>query len=152
MSTWGLSTFLRLSSYSGRGQVGGSVMVWSLTRPLLPYVKFKVTTLEVVYKAEWQFEENTRHSTVIALGIAYTLQWYQWVSVWTYLLTLIDSVTYFDHDVIVVSLILSAMPLWTIPSVFGRPYYRSSLWYSMSSVCLSVCRLWRFVLWQNGAS
>jgi len=23
--------------------------------------------------------------------------------------------------------------------VFGRPYYRSSLWYSMSSVCLSVC-------------
>ena len=27
-------------------------------------------------------------------------------------------------------------------SVFGRPYYRSSLWYSMSSVCrLSVCRL-----------
>jgi len=40
--------------------------------------------------------------------------------------------------------------------IFGRPYYRSSLWYSMSSVvvCLSssVCRLWRFVLWQNGAS
>jgi len=33
--------------------------------------------------------------------------------------------------------------------VFGRPYYRSSLWYSVSSV---VCRLWRFVLWQNGAS
>jgi len=26
--------------------------------------------------------------------------------------------------------------------IFGRPYYRSSLWYSMSSVCLSsVCRL-----------
>jgi len=25
-------------------------------------------------------------------------------------------------------------------SVFGRPYYRSSLWYSVSSVCrLSVC-------------
>jgi len=24
---------------------------------------------------------------------------------------------------------------------FGRPYYRSRLWYSMSSVCLSVCRL-----------
>jgi len=23
--------------------------------------------------------------------------------------------------------------------IFGRPYYRSSLWYSMSSVCLSVC-------------
>ena len=23
--------------------------------------------------------------------------------------------------------------------LFGRPYYRSSLWYSMSSVCLSVC-------------
>jgi len=22
--------------------------------------------------------------------------------------------------------------------IFGRPYYRSSLWYSMSSVCLSV--------------
>jgi len=32
--------------------------------------------------------------------------------------------------------------------IFGRPYYRSSLWYSVSSVC----RLWRFVLWQNGAS
>ena len=25
--------------------------------------------------------------------------------------------------------------------LFGRPYYRSSLWYTMSSVCLSVCRL-----------
>jgi len=36
--------------------------------------------------------------------------------------------------------------------LFGRPYYRSSLWYSVSSVCLSACRLWRFVLWQNGAS
>ena len=24
-------------------------------------------------------------------------------------------------------------------SFFGRPYYRSSLWYSISSVCLSVC-------------
>ena len=24
-------------------------------------------------------------------------------------------------------------------SIFGRPYYRSSLWYSGSSVCLSVC-------------
>ena len=36
-----------------------------------------------------------------------------------------------------------------IHSVFGRPYYRSNLWYSVSSV---VCRLWRFVLWQNGAS
>ena len=23
--------------------------------------------------------------------------------------------------------------------IFGQPYYRSSLWYSMSSVCLSVC-------------
>jgi len=32
--------------------------------------------------------------------------------------------------------------------LFVRPYYRSSLWYSVSSV---VC-LWRFVLWQNGAS
>ena len=41
----------------------------------------------------------------------------------------------------------------SVDVVFGRPYYRSSLWYSMSSVCrrLSVC-LWRFVLWQNGAS
>ena len=25
-----------------------------------------------------------------------------------------------------------------LPMVFGRPYYRSSLWYSMSSVCPSV--------------
>jgi len=35
-------------------------------------------------------------------------------------------------------------------SVFGRPYYRSSLWHSISSVCRR--RLWRFVLWQNGTS
>ena len=41
-------------------------------------------------------------------------------------------------------------PGWkTQPLFFGRPYYRSSLWYSMSSV---VRRLWRFVLWQNGTS
>ena len=25
----------------------------------------------------------------------------------------------------------------TIDAIFGRPYYRSSLWYSVSSVCLS---------------
>jgi len=46
-------------------------------------------------------------------------------------------------------------------TVFGRPYYRSCLWYTVSSVflyvCLSVCRLssvclWRFVLRQNGTS
>ena len=30
--------------------------------------------------------------------------------------------------------------------VFGRPYYRSRLWHSVSSVC----RLWRFVFWRNG--
>jgi len=33
-------------------------MVWSLTRPSLPYVKFKVII----------FEENIRHSTMIASG------------------------------------------------------------------------------------
>jgi len=118
-------------------------MVWSLTCPSFPYVKFKVTILEFAYKSGRQFEENIRHSTVIASGIAYTLQRYQRVSVWTYLLTLLVCVTYLHYDVIVVSLILSAMPSWTIPSVFGRPYYRSSLWYSVSSVCpsvrLSVC-------------
>jgi len=43
-------------------------------------------------------------------------------------------------------------------TVFGRPYYRSCLWHDVSSVCLSVCRLssvcrlWRFLLWQNGTS
>jgi len=38
-------------------------------------------------------------------------------------------------------------------SLFSRPYYRSSLWHDMSFVvCLSVCRLWRFVLWRNGTS
>jgi len=31
-------------------------------------------------------------------------------------------------------------------TVVGRPYYRSRLWYSVSSVC----RLLRFVFWQNG--
>jgi len=52
----------------------------------------------------------------------------------------------------------SVNPDWFTFLVFGRPYYRSCLWYSVSSVvCLSVCRLsvvclWRFVLWQNGAS
>ena len=40
------------------------------------------------------------------------------------------------HDLI--SLFLKLIVL----SVFGRPYYRSSLWYTVSSVChLSVCRL-----------
>ena len=39
----------------------------------------------------------------------------------------------------------------TVGLVVGRPYYRSRLWHSMSSVCLSVvCRLWRFVFWRNG--
>jgi len=37
--------------------------------------------------------------------------------------------------------------------IFGRPYYRSSLWHDVSSVvCLSSVCLWRYVLWQNGAS
>ena len=35
----------------------------------LPYVKFKVTITEFAYKSGQQFEENIRHSTVIALGI-----------------------------------------------------------------------------------
>jgi len=30
-------------------------------------------------------------------------------------------------------------------AVFGRPYYRSCLWHSVSSVCL-----WHFVFWRNG--
>ena len=55
-------------------------MLWSLTHPSLPHVKFKVTTLEFAYKSEGQVEENIQHSTVIASGIAYTLQQ---VSVWT---------------------------------------------------------------------
>ena len=38
-----------VSFYSGAGGVRGSVMVWSLTRPSLPYVKFKVTILEFAY-------------------------------------------------------------------------------------------------------
>jgi len=45
-------------------------MVWSLTRPSLPYVRFKVTILAFAYKSARQFEENIRHSTVIALGFA----------------------------------------------------------------------------------
>ena len=70
------------------------VMVWSLTRPSLPYVKFKVTTLEFAYKFERQFEENIQHSMVTASGIAYTLLRCCRVSVWTvsmitYLLTLL---------------------------------------------------------------
>jgi len=36
--------------------VGGSVMVWSLTRPSLPYVKFKVTILEFAY---WGFAPDS---------------------------------------------------------------------------------------------
>ena len=59
----------------------------------LPYVKFKVTITEFAYKSGRQFEENIRHSTVIASSIAYTLQRYWRVSVWTvcimtYLLTI----------------------------------------------------------------
>jgi len=42
-------------------------MVWSLTRPSLPYIKFKVIILEFAYKSGRRFEENIRHSTVIAL-------------------------------------------------------------------------------------
>ena len=52
-------------------------MVWSLTRPSLPYVKFKVAILEFAYKSGRQFEENIRYSTVIASGTAYALQQYQ---------------------------------------------------------------------------
>jgi len=52
----------------------GLVIVWSLTRPSLPYVKLKVTILEFAYKSGRQFEENIRHSTVIASGISCTLQ------------------------------------------------------------------------------
>jgi len=37
-----------VSFYLG-GWGSGSVMVWSLTRPSLPYVKFKVTILELAY-------------------------------------------------------------------------------------------------------
>ena len=36
--------------------------------------------------------------------------------------------------------------------LFGRPYYRSRLCYTKSSVCLSVVCLWRFVLRRNGTS
>ena len=37
---------------------------------------------------------------------------------------------------------LISITLWRWLLVFGRPYYRLSLWYSVSSVCLSVvCRL-----------
>jgi len=46
--------------------VGRLVMVWSLTHPSLPYVKFKMTIWEFAYKSGRQFEENIRHSTVIA--------------------------------------------------------------------------------------
>ena len=45
-------------------------MVWSLTRPSLPYVRFKVTILEYAYKSARQSEENIRHSTVIASSFA----------------------------------------------------------------------------------
>jgi len=37
-----------VSSYSRAGRLG-SVIVWSLTRPSLPYVKFKETILEFAY-------------------------------------------------------------------------------------------------------
>jgi len=37
-----------VSFYSGGGRLG-SIMVWSLTRPSLPYVKFNVTILEFAY-------------------------------------------------------------------------------------------------------
>ena len=65
----------------------------------LTYVKFKVTITEFAYKSGRHFEEKIRHSTVIASGIAYTLQRYWRVSVWTvcimtYLLTLLVCVTY----------------------------------------------------------
>jgi len=40
-----------LVSFYSRGGGWGSVMVWSLSRPLLPYVKFKVTILEFAYKS-----------------------------------------------------------------------------------------------------
>ena len=43
-------------------------MVWRLTRPSFPYIKFKVTILEYAYKSERQFEENIQHWTVIASG------------------------------------------------------------------------------------
>jgi len=39
--------------------------------------------------------------------------------------------------------------LFHVSKLFGRPYYRSRLWHTVSSVCLSVC-LWRFVFRQNG--
>jgi len=54
-----------VSFYSGEGGLG-LVMVCSLIHPSLPYVQFKVTILEVTYKSGQQFEENIRHSTVIA--------------------------------------------------------------------------------------
>jgi len=38
------------------------------------------------------------------------------------------------------NLILTLSPS-QVGLLFGRPYYRSSLWYSMSSVCLSVCNV-----------
>jgi len=47
-------------------------MVWSLTRPSLPYVKFTVTILELTYKSGQQFEENISHSTVIVSGFLLT--------------------------------------------------------------------------------
>jgi len=39
-----------LVSFYSRGGGWGSVMVWSLTRPTLLYIKFKVTVLEFAYK------------------------------------------------------------------------------------------------------
>jgi len=34
---------------------------------------------------------------------------------------------------------LTNLGLITLEALFGRPYYRSCLWYSVSFVCLSVC-------------
>ena len=63
---------------------------------------------------------------------------------------------HFWHISVFMSTVISQFPICFLRPLFGRPYYRSSLWHSISSVCRlsSVCRrrLWRFVLWQNGAS
>ena len=110
------------------------MLLWHLLHPFLPWLQIKIAS--TIFASHHHCSASLQHplficshSVLSTFILVFMNNWLVFLVCFT--LSLI-STAFFSLTTLYQSLHIG---LW----FFGRPYYQSSLWYSMSSVCLSVC-------------